>query len=59
MQRNPSFIISTPGRLIDLLKNTKSFDLDCIEYLVFDEADILLDFGFELEMKELLKSINP
>ena len=39
LRRGPDFIIATPGRIIDLAKNSKDFTLDDIECLVFDEAD--------------------
>lgn len=39
LRNNPDIIIATPGRLIDHLHNTPSFDLQTIEILVLDEAD--------------------
>jgi len=49
-------IVATPGRLLDLLfKGT--FDLDALEYLVFDEADRMLDMGFIIDIKRILKRV--
>ena len=45
LRRYPDIIIATPGRLIDLLKNSQSIDLNDLEILVFDEADKLLELG--------------
>ena len=39
-------IVATPGRLIDHIKNTKGFSVEDIEVLVLDEADRLLEMGF-------------
>jgi len=47
----PDIIIATPGRLIDHIQNSKSFDIEDLEILIFDEADKLLDLGFETEIK--------
>ena len=52
-------VICTPGRILDLAKNSKNIDFDSIEYLVLDEADKLLEMGFEVEIGELIKCINP
>jgi len=56
LRRNPDIIIATPGRLIDHLHNTPSFDLQTIEILVLDEADRMLEEHFKDQMKELIKS---
>jgi ATP-dependent RNA helicase DDX27 len=45
------------GRLIDHLRNTQGFDLDALEVLVMDEADRLLELGFEDEIAELLRML--
>lgn len=37
----------TCRRLLDHLQNTKSFNVAPLRYLVLDEADRLLDLGFE------------
>lgn len=49
-------LVATPGRLLDLLfKGT--FDLDSLEHLVFDEADRMLDMGFMVDIKRILKRV--
>lgn len=52
LRTNPQIIVSTPGRLIDLMEQ-KKINLSAVEYLVLDEADEMLSFGF----KEALESI--
>lgn len=54
----PEVVIATPGRLLDLLTNSMSFGLESLQVLVFDEADKLLEMGFESEIKEILSYLN-
>lgn len=46
-------IIATPGRLIDML-NKKKFSLSFCRYLVLDEADRLIDLGFEEDVRNVM-----
>ncbi|TPV61118.1 DEAD/DEAH box helicase [Aestuariibacter sp. GS-14] len=45
LRRNPHIIVGTPGRIADHLED-KSFFIQGLEMLVFDEADRMLDLGF-------------
>lgn len=54
MRRDPDFVIGSPGRIVDLNKNSMDIDFSNVEYLVFDEADKLLDMGFSAEIDEIL-----
>ena len=45
LRRGVDFVIATPGRLIDLVKQGEMI-LDDIEFLILDEADRMLDLGF-------------
>ncbi|KAJ2478482.1 nucleolar DEAD-box protein required for synthesis of 60S ribosomal subunit, partial [Coemansia sp. RSA 2052] len=56
LRLRPDVVIATPGRLIDHLRNSQSFHLDQIEILVMDEADRMLDDGFEDELTEIIKA---
>ena len=49
-------LVATPGRLLDHLIN-ESLSLEHLEYLVFDEADRMLDMGFKDEINNILKRI--
>lgn len=52
LRRNPHIIIATPGRLIDHLEQ-KTVKLDSVKILVLDEADRMLDMGFEPQLKRI------
>ncbi|XP_060801989.1 ATP-dependent RNA helicase DDX18 [Amyelois transitella] len=47
LQRGSNIVVSTPGRLLDHLQNTESFRCYNLKCLVVDEADKLLEAGFE------------
>ncbi|XP_065676333.1 probable ATP-dependent RNA helicase DDX27 [Hydra vulgaris] len=55
LRKNPDIVIATPGRLIDHLHNTPSFNLQTIEILVLDEADRMLEEHFHDQMKEIIR----
>jgi ATP-dependent RNA helicase DDX5/DBP2 len=50
--------IATPGRLIDFLDGGKT-NLRRVTYLVLDEADRMLDMGFEPQIRKILSQIRP
>lgn len=50
-----NLIIATPGRLLDHLQNTQGFVYKNIKALVIDEADRILEVGFEDEMRQIVK----
>ncbi|CAG8463877.1 2825_t:CDS:2 [Paraglomus occultum] len=52
-----NLLIATPGRLLDHLQNTKGFVYKNLKALVIDEADRILEIGFEDEMKQIIKII--
>ncbi|MCL4105737.1 UNVERIFIED_CONTAM: hypothetical protein GTU68_028614, partial [Idotea baltica] len=55
IQKNaPHIIVGTPGRVIDLLKR-KSIVLEDIKFFILDEADEMLNMGFEQEIKKILE----
>lgn len=49
LRKNPEILIATPGRLLEQMENDNT-DFSDLEYLVLDEADRMLDFGFSAEM---------
>lgn len=60
MRRGVDIIFGTPGRLVDLSKNSKGVDFETVEHLVFDEADKLLEMGFKAEIDALVAACeNP
>jgi len=52
-QRGVECVIACPGRLNDLLEMRKA-DLSGIKYLVLDEADRMLDMGFEPQIRSIV-----
>ncbi|KAI9503891.1 ATP-dependent RNA helicase [Coemansia sp. RSA 1358] len=50
-----NLLIATPGRLLDHLQNTKGFIFKNLKTFVIDEADRILENGFEDEMKAIVK----
>lgn len=57
LSRSPQIIIATPGRLLDILKMGKTTLMN-VTYLVLDEADRMLDMGFEEPLREILSQIR-
>lgn len=47
-------LVATPGRLLDHVKRGNA-DLSCVEVLILDEADRMLDMGFIDDVKEIVR----
>ncbi|KAJ7128992.1 P-loop containing nucleoside triphosphate hydrolase protein [Mycena crocata] len=58
LTKGVSLLVATPGRLLDHLMNTKGFVFRNLKALVIDEADRILEIGFEEQMKKII-SILP
>ncbi|KAH8550576.1 P-loop containing nucleoside triphosphate hydrolase protein [Umbelopsis sp. PMI_123] len=58
LQRGVEICIATPGRLIDMLESGKT-NLRRVTYLVLDEADRMLDMGFEPQIRKIVDQIRP
>lgn len=48
-------LVATPGRLLDHLQNTKGFVFRNLQMLVIDEADRILEQGFEEDMHQIIR----
>lgn len=57
LRLRPDVVIATPGRFIDHMRNSASFNTDTIEILVLDEADRMLEDGFADELNEILTTL--
>mmetsp|Transcript_15989 Transcript_15989/g.54528 ORF Transcript_15989/g.54528 Transcript_15989/m.54528 type:complete len:619 (+) Transcript_15989:57-1913(+) len=53
--RGVNLLVATPGRLLDHLQNTKGFAFKGLKVLVIDEADRILEVGFEEEMRAIIR----
>lgn len=58
VSKGVQIVIATPGRLNDLVM-AGVIDVSSITYLVLDEADRMLDMGFEPQIKKVLLDIRP
>ncbi|KDP46352.1 hypothetical protein JCGZ_10192 [Jatropha curcas] len=54
LRKGISILIATPGRLLDHLKNTSSFMHSNLRWIIFDEADRILELGFGQEIEQIL-----
>ncbi|XP_040913063.1 ATP-dependent RNA helicase DDX18 [Toxotes jaculatrix] len=50
-----NILVATPGRLLDHLQNTPGFMFKNLQCLIIDEADRILEVGFEEELKQIIK----
>ena len=53
LSRGLHIVVATPGRLIDMLEKRK-FVLDGCRYLCMDEADRMVDLGFEDDVRTIM-----
>ncbi|XP_068618167.1 uncharacterized protein [Battus philenor] len=58
LERGVEIVIATPGRLIDFLEKDTT-NLRRCTYLVLDEADRMLDMGFEPQIRKIIEQIRP
>ena len=57
VKKLPSIVVATPGRMIDLI-NRKAIKVQQVEFVVLDEADEMLNMGFQEDINEILKAIK-
>jgi ATP-dependent RNA helicase DeaD len=55
IKRGVQIVVATPGRLIDLIER-KAINLDEIKYVVLDEADEMLNMGFQEDIEFILQN---
>ncbi|EPZ32206.1 DNA/RNA helicase, DEAD/DEAH box type domain-containing protein [Rozella allomycis CSF55] len=58
LRKGIHILVATPGRLLDHLQTTSSFDSKFIQTLILDETDRLMDMGFEKKVKEILELLK-
>ncbi len=52
-----NLLVATPGRLLDHLQNTAGFVTRNLKCMIIDEADRILQIGFEEDMKAIIKAL--
>uniref|UniRef100_A0A5S6QDM6 ATP-dependent RNA helicase n=1 Tax=Trichuris muris TaxID=70415 RepID=A0A5S6QDM6_TRIMR len=55
LSKGVCFLVATPGRLLDHLQSTPDFVYKNLQCLIIDEADRILDIGFELDMQRIIR----
>lgn len=58
LERGADIVVATPGRLNDIL-DMKRIDFQQVSLLVLDEADRMLDMGFEPQIRKIVNEIPP
>ncbi|KAL7752745.1 ATP-dependent RNA helicase dbp7 [Sorochytrium milnesiophthora] len=58
IRKGINIIVSTPGRLLDHLRTTQALNVQSVKWLVLDEADRLLDMGFEEDLRAIFKFLD-
>ncbi|NCB55480.1 MAG: DEAD/DEAH box helicase, partial [Epsilonproteobacteria bacterium] len=56
IQQGCDIVVATSGRLLDIMRK-KQIDLSRVEFFVLDEADKMLDLGFEQELNSILEAL--
>ncbi|XP_013113319.2 probable ATP-dependent RNA helicase CG8611 isoform X2 [Stomoxys calcitrans] len=58
LRKGINILVGTPGRLVDHLLHTESFKVNKAKFLILDEADRLLEMGYERDVKQIVEGID-
>ena len=57
LQKPTQIVVATPGRLLDLIRR-KAIDLNSVSHVVLDEADEMLNMGFQEDIDAILENVK-
>ncbi|XP_066594785.1 ATP-dependent DNA helicase DDX31 [Prorops nasuta] len=58
LRKGCTILVATPGRLLDHVTHTKALTLNDVKYFVLDEADRMLDMGYEKDISGIVNSLK-
>uniref|UniRef100_A0A1A9W360 ATP-dependent RNA helicase n=1 Tax=Glossina brevipalpis TaxID=37001 RepID=A0A1A9W360_9MUSC len=58
LRKGINILVGTPGRLVDHLLHTVTFKMEKAKFLILDEADRLLEMGYERDVGQIVEAIN-
>ncbi|XP_011256836.2 probable ATP-dependent RNA helicase CG8611 [Camponotus floridanus] len=58
LRKGCNILITTPGRLLDHIKHTKALRLNEVRYFILDEADRMLEMGYEKNISEIVNALK-
>ncbi|XP_054730297.1 probable ATP-dependent RNA helicase CG8611 [Anastrepha obliqua] len=58
IRKGINILVGTPGRVLDHLLHTETFKVHKTQFLVLDEADRLLEMGYERDVKQIVEAID-
>ena len=58
IRKGINILVSTPGRLMDHIQSTQCLKLENVKFLVLDEADRMLEMGYEKNIASITESLK-